>query len=311
MSVKKTTCIILLALLVWCTNTHARLLFLVSQESSLYSAFQKGFESNFTVAESSPQISYLFADSFKISEVLSSYDVIVVAGVKAAKKLAQANVGDSKVIYTMLPLSSYQWLRDNKLLVDNHQVLYIDQPPYRFINLVKTALPSVKILGYLHGDISVTHSEKLEVAAKEYQIKLNDVILSPEQRLMSTLQNLVVESDAVVVLPDPYLFNRRTVQALLLASLRQRKPLIAYSESYVNAGALLALFSSPEQIGQHTAELINCINTNCSGPAVIEHYPKYFSVSLSRVIARRLGLVTPSVDEIEHQLKMLESKPAQ
>lgn len=311
MGVKKATCIILLALLAWCTNAHARLLFLVSQESSLYTAFQQGFESNFEAAETPRQISYLLADTLKTSETLALYDVIVVAGVKAAKKLAQVSVGDSKVIYTMLPLSSYQWLQENKLLVDNHQVLYIDQPPYRFINLVKTALPTVNTLGYLHGDISITHSEKLGVAADEYQIKLNDVMLNPEQRLMSTLQSLVVDSDAVVVLPDPYLFNRRTVQALLLASLRQRKPLIAYSESYVNAGALMALFSSPEQIGRHTAELVSCSNTKCSESTAIEHYPKYFSVSLSRVIARQLGFVTPPVDEIERELQTLEPKSAQ
>ncbi len=307
MNAKKTAWIVLVAL-VCCANVQARLLFLSSQESPLYKTFQQGFESSLAMSEQTPQISYLLAGALESSDALAIYDTIVVAGVEAAKTLAQASIGDSKVIYTMLPLSSYQWLKDNQLLADNHQVLFIDQPAYRFINLIKTALPAVNTLGYLHGDVSVAYSQKLEIAAKQHEIEIKDVRLNAEQRLMSTLQDLVRGSDAVVVLPDPYLFNRRTVQGLLLASLRQRKPVIAYSESYVKAGALMALFSSPEQIGHHTAELVSCIEQNCTDATIIEQYPKYFSVRVSRVISRQLGLTISPVEEIERQLHTLEPK---
>lgn len=82
--------------------------------------------------------------------------------------------------------------------------------------------------------------------------------------------------------------------------------MIAYSESYVKAGALLALFSSPQQIGRQTAELVNCFVVACDDLAIKEHHPKYFSVRVNKVVARQFGITTPTADEIETQLEALE-----
>ena len=292
--------------LVLCANADARLLILVSSESPLYRSFEQGLKTGLATGKEQQKIIFKLADTFEATKELSSYSMIIAAGVDAAKRLVGHDIGDIKVIYTMLPLNSYEWLHENNQLVKNHQVLYIDQPPYRFINLVKTALPGVKSLGYVYGDVSLAHVDKLEQAAKSQQLSFNAVALQPERNLAATLDTVVSQNDALLVLPDPYLFNRRAVQALLLASLRQRKPLIAYSDSYVNAGALLALFSSPEQIGRYTAELVNCFEADCKDIAARQHHPKYFSVSVNKVVARQLGITIPSAKEIEAQLEAME-----
>jgi len=183
--------------------------------------------------------------------------------------------------------------------------VFIDQPAHRYVNLAQAAFPSIGSLGYLHGEVSAEHIKGLKQAADESQVRLNTVALQPGQRLVKTLNKLVLDNDVILVLPDPYLFNRRTMQSLLLASLRRKTPLIAYSESYVKAGALLALFSSPEQIGKQTAELIHCLAEACADDAVREYFPKYFSVRVNDVIARQLGLDLPPEDVLATQLEFV------
>ena len=292
-----------------CANADARLLLLASQDSGLYRSFQQGFEAGLTSASLDQGVSFTLVSDYRPAAQANSGNFIIAAGVEAAKKVASINIGDSRVIYTMLPLSSYHWLRENNLLIENHQVLFVDQPLYRFVNLAQIAFPSIKILGYLHGDVSAEHTENLRQDTVRQKIKLKDVSLQPGRHLTKVLDKLMSDSDAVLVLPDPFLFNRRAVQSVLLASLRRKTPLIAYSESYVKAGALLALYSSPEQIGRHTAELVNCLIKACDAENQ-ENYPKYFSVQVNNVVARQLGYKLAPADELQTLLELQDAKYA-
>lgn len=293
----------LLLVLGVCANADARLLLLASQDSVLYRSFQQGFEAGLTSASVDEGIIFTLASDYKPAAQAGSGNIIIVAGVEAAKKVASINIGDSRVIYTMLPLSSYRWLRDNNILFENHQVLFIDQPPDRFVELAQIAFSSMKTLGYLHGDVSAKHTKNLRQATTTHNIQLKDVGLQSGRHLAKVLDKLMSGSEAVLVLPDPFLFNRRTVQSLLLASLRRKTPLIAYSESYVKAGALLALYSSPEQIGRHTAELVNCLVKICDAENR-ENYPKYFSVQVNHVVARQLGYKLAPANELQRLLEL-------
>lgn len=318
MLLKKAVLVVLLAVGV-CTNASARLLLLTSQESSLYSAFQQGFEVGLEPASLDHGITYSLASDYQSADLgdsgidsgvdsgVDSGNVIIAAGVEAAKKVATLKVADTRVIYTMLPLSSYQWLQENNLLIENHQVLFVDQPSYRFVNLAQAAFPSIETLGFLHGEVSGRYVESLSQAALANKMSFNAVSLKPGREMAKIMGDLMNSSDAVLALPDPFLFNRRTVQSLLLASLRRKTPLIAYSESYVKAGALLALYSSPEQIGRHTAELVNCLMEKCSDSQQ-KNYPRYFSVQVNSVVARQLGFRLPPVHVLQAELEQRDIK---
>ncbi len=308
MLLKKVILTLLLVLAVG-ANAEARLLLLASQDSALYRSFQKGFEAGLAPAGLDQGITFTLAADYRPAAQPNSGNIIIAAGVDAAKKVASINVGDSQVIYTMLPQSSYHWLRENNILFENHQVLFVDQPLNRFVDLAVIAFSPMKTLGYLHGEISAKHTKNLGQATANHEIELKDVSLQSGRNLAKVLNKLMSDSDAVLVLPDPFLFNRRTVQSLLLASLRRKTPLIAYSEPYVKAGALLALFSSPEQIGRHTAELVNCLIEFCDAKPQ-ENHPKYFSVQVNHLIARQLGYKLASANELKRQLELRAGKHA-
>ncbi len=308
MSFLKTIGLLLIGL-VLSANAHARLLLIASQDTSLYQAFTAGFNDHYGNA-SGGDVDIQYSAWIKSqSGKLNGYQTIIVAGVDAAKALVGRDIGSATVIYTMMPLSSYRWLRDNKQLsgADTHKVLYIDQPVSRFVSLAKKVFPDIQSLGFLYGDVSAIYIDALNAELSARQVSLVDGHLQPKMKLPRDLKKVFLKSEALLLLPDPYLYNRRSVQGVLLASFRYKRPLIAYSESFVKAGALLGLFSTPHDIGVDTAALVLCRDGKCRKPASRYFYPKHFSVLVNSAVARQLGIKVNSSEELQKYLEAVEN----
>jgi ABC-type uncharacterized transport system substrate-binding protein len=292
--------------LLLCANADARLLLITSQETALYQEFRQGL--NLVLAKGAPQeVDVRLAGEVAAVADFAAYSAIVVAGVEAAKALSERGAVNRPVFYTMLPFSSYQWLAENRMLAGQHKVLYIDQPPQRYIQLARAAIPEMRTIGYLHGDTSIVYVDEIRKAAEALKLEFIAANVSADEKLSNLLKDNLADSDAVLLLPDPYLYNRRAVQEVLLASFRYKRPLVVYSESFLKAGALVALFSTPEQIGRHTAELMGCVGQPCYNAIPQRSYPKYFSVLVNEAVARQLGVEIKSAGELQKYLELVEA----
>ena len=292
--------------LLLCANVHARLLVITSQESVLYSEFQQGL--NLVLSRGQHDV----VDVRPAQEIaavtdLAAYSVIVVAGVEAAKALSERGPVNRPVFYTMLPFSSYEWLEENKMLARQHKVLYIDQPPQRYVELAQAAMPEVRTIGYLYGDASAVFTSEIRKAVDEAGVEFVGVDVSANEKFSDLLKDGFTSSDVILLLPDPYLYNRRAVQEVLLASFRYKRPLVVYSESFLKAGAMVALLSTPEQIGRQTGELLGCVGQPCYNAIPQRSYPKYFSVMVNEFVARQLGIDVKSAGELQKYLESAEN----
>jgi ABC-type uncharacterized transport system substrate-binding protein len=79
-------------------------------------------------------------------------------------------------------------------------------------------------------------------------------------------------------------------RTILLTSYRHRRPVFAHSAAYVTAGALAAVFSTPEHVAVDVADLLAGA-TEPSGLVRRIHSPRRFDVAVNRAVARALGLV--------------------
>ena len=61
--------------------------------------------------------------------------------------------------------------------------------------------------------------------------------------------------DVFLAIPDRLVHNRRTARGVLLMTYKHQIPVAAYSRAYVDAGASLALFATPENIAIATANI--------------------------------------------------------
>ena len=95
---------------------------------------------------------------------------------------------------------------------------------------------------------------------------------------------------------------------LLLTSYRYQKPVFGFSQSYVRAGALAAVYSSSKQLAKQAAE-IAIKSQQAPGVLPPPQVPKYFSVVVNYQVARSLNLQVADEDSINKKMLALESPP--
>jgi ABC-type uncharacterized transport system substrate-binding protein len=154
----------------------------------------------------------------------------------------------------------------------------------------------------LVGAESRAHVGAFEKAAKERGISV--VVAQAEtERLFATLQAMLPEVDGLLAVPDPAIFNSQTAANILMAAYRRQLPLIGFSPAYVKAGALLAVYSTPLQMGTRGGEMLRQALAGRTLPP--PQWPVDFVVSVNQDVARSLGFVLHG-PQLGEQLRLKE-----
>src|SRR5690606_42064106 len=72
----------------------------------------------------------------------------------------------------------------------------------------------------------------------------------PNARDPRTLSRLLDQSDVLLGLDDPLLYNPHTIKTLLLSSYGRRQALIGPAAAFVHAGSLVSTYSDQQEIGR-------------------------------------------------------------
>lgn len=224
----------------------------------------------------------------KIDFLRETPDLIVAVGVSAAQELAMQNL-PIPVLAILIPRLAFDKIarqRDHKLF----SAVFLDQPEARQMELIRLAVPERGRVGVVLGPDSVGSLKSLQAAASEARLGLVVEKISAAEELLSALQRVLAESDVLLAVPDPLVFNKGTVQSLLLTTYRYQDPVIGFSHAYVKAGALASVYTSPEQVGRQAGDIVLRVLANRPTWLPPPEYPKYFSVSVNYQVARSLGL---------------------
>lgn len=237
----------------------------------------------------------------------SAARLYVALGTEAAGVLARSEM-KVPVLCTLLPRQSFERvLRESGRRVSaQFTALYLNQPLTRQLDLVRLALPRAERVGVLFGADSRAQEVLLEEAAQSRGLKLFSIHVKPEEPVFSGLKRILDEADLLLALADPQIYNSSSIQNILLTSYRAQVPLLAFSPAYVRAGALLAVYSTPAQIGQQAGVMARGA---LQGKALgLPQYPQDFSVSVNEHVARSLGLnLEPQA--LTERLRRLEKRP--
>jgi putative ABC transport system substrate-binding protein len=113
-------------------------------------------------------------------------------------------------------------------------------------------------------------------------------------------------ADVVLALPDPAVYSKMHIYSFLLALYRKTIPVFGFSSAFVDAGALTAVFSTPEQIAQQTVELTAQWLNDPGQAAPPPAYPRYYSVRVNRGVVKSLRLSVPDEQVLQEQLQASE-----
>lgn len=227
--------------------------------------------------------------------------VLIVAVGSPAVRLARTAPADVPVLEILIPRLLFEELHGTAARDQRRSALFIDQPFARQLNLCKAIIPDLRRIAVLYGPTSQTAAGALEVAARHAGIAIVDHRLSAGSNPNAALDEVLDSSELLLALPDTEVFNRYTVAGLLLTAYHHDVPVIGFSRTYVNAGALAAVYSTPAQIGHDAAEMtLAARSAGWRLPA--PRYPASFTVSVNRQVAQSLGLKLPEDEQLQQTL---------
>jgi ABC-type uncharacterized transport system substrate-binding protein len=233
--------------------------------------------------------------------------LIVAVGSQALRGIAE---GGPKVplLAVLVPAASYE--RSGAGAGGRtHSAVLIEQPPTRQLAALRLALPDRPRVGVPFGPTSRSHEPAFRSAAAAAGMQLVAGRVDGPDALGTVLQRLLEDSDLLLALADPDVFNSASIQNVLTAAYRRRVPLVAFSPAYVRAGALLALYSTPAQFGRQAGEIARAFLAGRPLPPA--QPPRDFVVGINGEVARSLGLALRPEDGVElaAQIRMREGPP--
>lgn len=231
---------------------------------------------------------------------LEGKQVLVALGARAfAAAIRQA--GGRPVIAALVAQSSIDDLAIGA--GERWSAILLDHPAERWINLVQAAFPGVQQVGMLIGTGNQKSAKLLERKMAERRIALAIEVISSAEEVVPAIERLIPRMGVLLAMPDPLAHNRNTVQPLLLTTYRAGIPVVAYSESYQQAGAVLALYSTVPQIVEQIVESLQQVRDGKPPPNL--QSPRYFTVGVNSAVARSLGLSLPSANDLTGRLRNL------
>ena len=181
-------------------------------------------------------------------------------------------------------------------------LLWSDPPLARQLRLAHYLLPQARRIGVLYGEHSRFLIDELRQAARPLGLE----IVAQEWadlRDSRPLQHLLGNSDVLLGLDDPDLYNSKTAKNVLLSSYGRQMALIGPNAGFVRAGALASTYSDQDDWLAVLDRLLD--QAPARWPRSL--YPTYYGVSGNQQVARALGL--EAIDPKTAAMALAEGEP--
>lgn len=230
-------------------------------------------------------------------------DLIIAVGMKAAV-MATAQ-SSTPVLVAMIPEENYRELAEQRTSAEGKRMLsaiYLDQPLARRLDFMRATLPGKRRIGLLYSQGAGIDIDGLRREFERRGVALVDRQLGMSERLFPVLEALLVDSDVLFGIPDRAIYGGSNIRNIMLSSYRHNVPMVGISKAYVSAGALCAVFSTPEQLAAQTGDAVVAFahDRQLAAP----QYPAEFSIELNLQVARSLGINLPTPEVIRARMSL-------
>ncbi len=180
--------------------------------------------------------------------------------------------------------------------------VFLEQPLERLLQLAMLSKHNHRPVGLLLSNDSKLDIGRLRGLAKRMKIA-QPVIRTLERSsdVGKVLGRLLEEIGILIAVPDSRVYNRKTVVNILLSTYRRRVPVLGFSPGFTRAGAMVSLYTQPEQIGRQVSEL--ALQYLATGRIPPLQAPKYYSVEINQSVAASLGIPLPDAETLQKRLQ--------
>jgi putative tryptophan/tyrosine transport system substrate-binding protein len=272
-------------------ESPARLLMLASDEGTLHQRVLVALERQ--IGDSPLPRERAVADTPEGRALVAAFDcgdcLIVTSGV-AALRFALTHSRRAEVLAITVPEDTFERITNSQ--VDDWRIsaIYMDVSLERMIALIHERLPDVQAVGIVSGDGRYLERERARGDLPDAQYgRLLEYHAGRESDMVDVFRRAGHETEAILAIPDPSIYNRDTIVRIMLTTYRTGTPLIGYSESMNRAGALMSVFASPEMLGEEAGRMITAAFREGRWRSV-RHHTERHTVVINQQVARSLGI---------------------
>jgi len=163
--------------------------------------------------------------------------------------------------------------------------------PERQLTSAQKIMPRLKRVGILYNPArSGSLFRRTQATARSLGIDLVAKEVRSSREVLNLLEDMKGNIEAFLMLPDTTVVTPDTVEHLLLFSLKNKIPIITFSDKYVEMGALMALDIDPFDLGKQAGEIVRKIQLGTSPASIPRNEPHSAAITINNKIARKLGL---------------------
>ena len=233
------------------------------------------------------------ADS-EIAEAIrpGSQRLVITVGSEAFNTLASRST-DAVIIPTMTLRSDAARATTT---LQRAGAVHLDVPVVNLLTELKTMFPGRNRIAMIRNPLRDTAEPALPGWAKQQGFTLQAADCSRAEDLVRIFLGLKGKADFVIVLPDSSLYNNTTVTPLIVASLENQLPIVAFSSSFVRAGAAVGIYPDFRDIGSQAASLALRYTATpgaasaANQAAMPDESPRKLQVAVNQRVMRLLGL---------------------
>jgi len=210
--------------------------------------------------------------------------LILAIGMDALTKLKE--IEDIPIIYMMV-------LNPQAITFGEKNISGISMTlsPEKQLTALLEVIPAVKRVGILYNPDRTGNFIKGAVnAANNIGISLVREKVQSTKEVPSTLKNIQNKIDAFWMIPDITVYSPETIEFLFLFFLENQKPIISFSEKYVEMGALMSISVDPFDIGNQAGEMAKAILSNGGNKDVQRIDARKAVIVINLKIAKKLGI---------------------
>jgi putative tryptophan/tyrosine transport system substrate-binding protein len=274
----------------------------LSNTAPIYQTYAQAFRAAVNKHNHNTEVAITILNEIGLHPISDS-GILVAVGSDAAEELSLHGT-HQPLFMTMLP-------RENLIRISSQHPktggIYVDQPAARYIALVRAAFPDAERIGMMVGKDSGVTITQLQSAARGQKLHTQVESISKESDIFPALQRILSYDNILLATPDASIFNAQTIPNILLSAYRHNVPLIGFSPDYVKAGAVIALYSTPEQLAAQSVEICLQILSGAAMPG--PQAPKQYTIGINSRVAASLGLDMGSETTIRERIEHQERQP--
>ena len=184
------------------------------------------------------------------------------------------------------------------------QIMLSSPEPKRQMRLARALVPRLRNVGLLYTLSSADQLALWHTAAAVTDLQLVSRQWAAGSPITRPLTDLLENSDVLIALDDPTIWNADQLKTILLTSYARNRVIIGPAAPFVDAGSLGTTYSTP-------MDMALSVRHRFSQPwqpgAVF--YPTVFSLRTNAQVARSLSLPLPDNTALLERLKAEESAP--